>query len=101
MVFDLGRAMRKKEEFKSARLMDFAFRRHARASRLLAQSLGIKPAVAASLVASSSEEAIPLRLSELAGTSAEEARAAFRQFLSIAHAELVAERGDPTPHRLA
>jgi hypothetical protein len=101
MVFDLGRAMRKKQEFESARLMDFAFRRHARASRLLARSLGVDPAIAASLVATVSEDALPHRLAELVGTSAEEADAAFRTFLSIAHAELVAERGDPTPHRLA
>ncbi len=101
MVFDLGRAMRKKEEFESARLMDFEFRRHARASRLLAQSLGIEPAVAATLVATVSEDAIAQRFAELAGTSADEAEAAFRKFLTIAHTELVAERGDPTPHRLA
>ena len=40
MVFDLGKAMRKKEEFESARLMDFDFRQRVRATRLMARALG-------------------------------------------------------------
>lgn len=35
MVFDLGRAFRKKDEFESARLMDFEFRQRSRATKNL------------------------------------------------------------------
>lgn len=41
MVWDLGKAMRKKEEFESARLVDFEFRQRVRATRLIAQKLEI------------------------------------------------------------
>src|SRR5690349_16106879 len=42
MVFDLGKAMRKKEEFESARLADFEFRQRARTFRLMAEKIGHK-----------------------------------------------------------
>ena len=101
MAFDLELAMRKKEEFESARLMDFEFRRRARATRLLARSLGLEEDGAAALVATMSEDAASERLGLLAGVSAEEAAAEYRRCLAIAHAQLVAERGDPSPHPLA
>jgi hypothetical protein len=41
MAWDLGKAMRKKEEFESARLLDFEFRQRARATRLLARAFGL------------------------------------------------------------
>jgi hypothetical protein len=41
MVWDLGKAMQKKEEFESARLMDFEFRQYVRAARLYSRSHGL------------------------------------------------------------
>ena len=41
MAWDLRRALLKKEEFESARLMNFEFRQRARATRLLARELGL------------------------------------------------------------
>lgn len=101
MVFDLGRAMRKKEEFESARLMDFEFRRRARATRALAQRLGFDATIAAELVSALSEDEVLERLAALAGVSADEVRAEYARCVTAAHATLVEERGDPAPHRLA
>jgi hypothetical protein len=101
MVFDLGRAMRKKEEFESARLMDFEFRRRARATRQLAQHFGLDEVVAAELVSTLSEDAVPERIAVLTGTPVEGVRAEYARCVAAAHAKLVEERGDPAPHRMA
>jgi hypothetical protein len=101
MAFDLGRAMRKKEEFESARLMDFEFRRRARATRALAESLGLDAAVAAECVATLNEAATLDRLADLAGVPSATVRAAYARCVAAARAQLTAERGDPSPHRLA
>ena len=100
MVFDLAKAMRKKEEWESARLLDFEFRRRARATRLTAQALGLDDTQAAQVVATTAEADIPDRLASLAGVALQEVAAAYHRNLAAAHAELVSERGDPTPHRL-
>ena len=100
MVFDLAKAMRKKEEWESARLLDFEFRRRARATRLTAQALGLDDTQAAQVVATKAEGDIPERLALLAGADAQEVAAAYHRNLATAHTQLVAERGDPTPHRL-
>ncbi len=100
MVFDLGKAMSKKEEWESARLLDFEFRRRARAARMTAQALGLDEAQAAQVVATTAEAEIPERLASLAGANVQEVAAAYHRNLAVAHIELVAERGDPTPHRL-
>ena len=101
MVFDLGRAMRKKEEFESARLMDFEFRRRARATRMLVQSLGLEEAVANELVATQSEEAATARLASLTQTPLDTVQDDYARCIRRAHAALVEERGDPTPYRMA
>ncbi|TFU05971.1 hypothetical protein EUV02_02820 [Polymorphobacter arshaanensis] len=101
MVFDLGRALRKKEEFESARLVDFEFRRRARATRLLLQAMGRDDAEAAAIVASLGEDAIPAHLAALMQTPVKDVAAEFQKCLVIAHRQLVAEQGDPAPFRLA
>jgi hypothetical protein len=101
MVFDLGAAMRKKAEFESARLMDFDFRRRARAVRLLAAELELDEADALALVAALPEEQIAEAMAARAGRTPDEVAALFGDCLAKAHAMLVVERGDPTPHRLA
>jgi hypothetical protein len=99
--FDLGLAMRRKEEFESARLMDFEFRLRARAARLLASSLGVDQAAASSLVASVPETEVLARLALLASASVDVIRPEYQRCIANARIQLVAERGDPTPHRLA
>jgi hypothetical protein len=100
MVFDLGKAMSKKEEWESARLLDFEFRRRARATRMTAEALGLDEGQAAHVVATTAEADIAGLLAELAGAEPQEVAAAYHRNIATAHAQLVAERGDPTPHRL-
>lgn len=101
MSFDLGRAMRKKGEYESARLDDFAFRCRARATRLLAADLKLGEGFAGRLVATAGEaEALALVAAE-SGRPLEDVEVHYRRHLVDARAALIAERGDPTPHRLA
>ena len=101
MVFDLGRAMRKKAEHETARLLDFEFRRRVRATPMFLAIHHLDETEAAGLVATLAEDAALARLAERAGLSVEQAAEDYRTCLTTAHAQLVAERGDPTPHRLA
>lgn len=103
MVWDLRGAMLKKQEAETARLLDFAFRERARTMRLLAEAIG--PAVAVDdlvgQIALAPDAAI---LEGLAGRLAmppETITALHDRCRATAHAQLVGELGDPTPHRLA
>jgi hypothetical protein len=101
MQFDLGAAMRKKEEFESARLMDFEFIRRARATRLLARSVGLDETETVRQIADCDEAGLIDRLLPLVQIDREALSTAYQRCLARAHAELVAERGDPAPHRMA
>ena len=100
MVFDLGLAMRKKEGFESSRLMQFEFRRRARATRMLVTELGLDEAIAATLVASVPEQAVPAAVAERANMPVEAVAIEYFRCLRVAHQQLVDELGDPTPQRL-
>ncbi|MBM3926982.1 MAG: hypothetical protein FJ335_00765 [Sphingomonadales bacterium] len=100
MVFDLGKAMRSKEEFESRRLLDFEFRRRARATRMAARSLGIDDADAAGIAPVYDEDAIPARLADISGHALADVATLFSDRLRQAHEQLIVECGDPTPHRL-
>lgn len=100
MVWDLGKAMRKKEEFESARLLDFEFRHRARAMRLLAATLGLDEGELARRTVLLSDDEI---LADLAGSGLLDPGAlakTWHQCLADARIDLIAERGDPTPYRL-
>ena len=104
MAFDLQRAMLKKQEVESARLDDFAFRLRARTLRLLALALGqgIDPQALAGEVAVAADEAILERLIvRFPYLDPPALHAAFDRCRAEARAQLVAELGDPSPHRLA
>jgi hypothetical protein len=100
MVFDLGKAMRKKEEFESARLMDFEFRQRVRATRLLARRTGADEAWLVSEIAVHPDEAMLDALAERIAAPREALAAAYRECLTEARRQLIGERGDPSPHRL-
>ncbi|MFM5917083.1 MAG: hypothetical protein ACKOOL_06055 [Novosphingobium sp.] len=100
MAWDLGKAMRKKEEFESARLLDFEFRQRARATRLLARALGIDEAALVSQIAEQDEAGVAVFAASQAGVSRDSVMAEFHRCLAQARKELIAERGDPTPYRL-
>ena len=99
MAFDLGKAMAKKGEFESARLADFEFRQRARTFRLMAEALGEEPGALVGMIAKKDDEGI---LADLvaSGRDAAELDALYRQCSDEARAQLIKERGDPTPHRL-
>lgn len=101
MTFDLGKAMRRKEEHESARLEDFAFRRRVRATRLLAERLDLDPLLVPAWVAGHGEASLIDRLATLSSHRADTVAQLYQDCLASAYRELVAERGDPTPHRLA
>lgn len=92
--------MRKKEEFESARLIDFDFRRRVRAARLLAANLGLDEAIVSDLVATLPEADVLARMADLAGVAETEVSAMYPPLVAQAHRQLVVERGDPTPYRL-
>jgi hypothetical protein len=100
MVWDLGRAMRKKEEFESSRLMDFEFRHRARAFRLLAVELGLDGSALASATVLQDDAALLDRIAIETGRNPEELGQSFARCSAQARSELIAERGDPTPYRL-
>lgn len=97
MVFDLRRALLKKEEVESARLMDFEFRLRARTMRLLAPRLGMAESELLAEVALHDDGGILAGLRP--GNPGIDAQ--FREAREEARRQLVAERGDPTPHKLA
>ncbi len=94
MVFDLRGALLKKAEVESARLDDFEFRLRARTMRLLAPLLGVETDQLVARIAVEPDEAILASLPETARAWYDEARTEARR-------QLIAERGDPTPYKLA
>jgi hypothetical protein len=101
MVWDLGQAMRKKEEFESSRLMDFEFRQRARAAKLLASAIGIESATIVRAVLTHDDARLVDLVATSAGRETIEIGAIFQRCMHEARTQLIAERGDPTPYRLA
>lgn len=100
MVWDLGKAMQKKEEFESARLMDFSFRQRVRATRLFARRLSLDEASLVEAIASLNAEDLLAQVAKQTAQAQSELSDLFNQCLAEARTQLVAERGDPTPYRL-
>jgi hypothetical protein len=101
MTWDLAKAMHRKAEFETARLQDFAFRQRARAVSLLARSQGLDPASIVGEIAEHDDAGMIDLFAEHTGLGRAEMAAAYDAALSQARLQLVAERGDPTPHRMA
>ncbi len=100
MVWDLGKAMQKKEEFESGRLMDFEFRLRVRATRLLAQKLGVDDAALVGEIALRGEKDLLDLVAKQAALSKNDVARIYGQCVGEARQKLIAERGDPTPNRL-
>jgi hypothetical protein len=100
MVFDLRRALLSKEEKESARLMDFEFRQRARSFRLMAEALGVDSAALVQAIALHDDPAILDGLANDLPKSREELGHLYAKCRAQAYQQLVAELGDPTPHRL-
>ncbi len=100
MVFDLGKAMRKKEEFESGRLLDFEFRQRVRATRLLARKLGVDEAALVGEIALRREDDLLALVASQTARSRDDIASVYGQCLGEARRQVIAERGDPTPNRL-
>lgn len=95
MAFDLQKALHKKGEQESARLDDFAFRLRVRTMRELAAAIGADPDTLVRLAVALDDDALARALPP---DATPELVASAR---SRAERALIAERGDPSPHRLA
>lgn len=100
MVWDLGNAMRKKEEFESWRLMDFEFRQRVRATRLLARDLDVDEAALVGEIALRGEDDLLDLIAQQTLRSRKDVAFVYGQCLSEARRQLIAETGDPAPNRL-
>ena len=103
MVWDLRAALLKKGEMESARLMDFDFRLRARTFRLLGEAIdpnGEGAVEAVKLIAKSDDKGALAALANLFPTHEAELPALYERCGREARKQLIAERGDPTPHRL-
>jgi len=100
MAFDLRGALIKKAEYETAKLLDFEFRLRARTARQVAGLLGIDPAIVIARIATHDHDAMIAALA--ADTGLPEADIQHRWWRQEAKLRpmLVAELGDPTPHRL-
>jgi len=102
VAWDLAGAFRKKGEHESARLDDFAFRLRARTMRLLAEMLGLGPDPLVRAIAAKTDDALLADIAALRVDLDRDAlNAAYLRARTEARRALVAERGDPSPHRLA
>lgn len=95
MAFDLQKALHRKGEQESARLDDFAFRLRVRTMRELAADIGADPDALVRLAVGLDDKALEAALPP----EATENRIAAAR--ARAERALIAERGDPRPHRLA
>ena len=101
MAWDLGKAMRKKEEFESARLMDFEFRERARATRLLARAFGLDEDSLVREIATRDGAGLLDMVTAKTGRTRDEVSSEYDRCLAAARKQLIKERGDPTPYRLS
>ena len=100
MIWDLGKALRKKEEFESARLMDFEFRQRARAARLLAKRCGLDETLLVRTIASCDETRFVADVASQSGRDPKDILAQHADCMAEARRQLIVERGDPSPVRL-
>lgn len=101
MTWDLSKAMHLKAEFETARLLDFEFRQRARAVSLLATSCGLDPLSIVGEIAVHDDAGMIELICDRAGLSHAEVTHGYQSALAQARQQLVAERGDPAPHRMA
>lgn len=101
MVWDLRGAMLKKEEMETSRLLDFEFRLRARTMRLLASVCGQDPSELVGQIVMHDDQTILARLAEETGQPVEFVNSRWARCKARARTQLIAERGDPEPHRLA
>ncbi|MET0251235.1 MAG: hypothetical protein ABW203_03565 [Novosphingobium sp.] len=100
MVWDLRAALLRKEEFETARLIDFDFRLRARTFRLLADILDLPRDEWAQKTVLAADDALLDRLAHETGRPREELSRLHRESRERARRRLIETIGDPTPVRL-
>ncbi|WP_395330089.1 hypothetical protein WBP06_16940 [Novosphingobium sp. BL-8H] len=98
MVWDLRRALLRKEEFESGRLTDFEFRETVRTLKLMARAFGADEAPVLDALIEHGFEAALHGFPEMLGEEMREAVSL--RLRKEARQMLTRERGDPTPYRL-
>jgi hypothetical protein len=101
MAWDLRGALLKKAEVESARLADFDFRLRVRTARLLVAQFGLDPGEWAQAAAAQTAPDLLMALAERSGADATDLVRRHAACEAEARRTLVAEIGDPAPHRLA
>jgi len=97
MVFDLGKALLRKEEYESARLTEFEFAEMVRALKALAAELDAPQGPMLGILA---EQGLQRALAHLGQHADRDVEADYLRCRAEARAKLIVERGDPTPVRL-
>ncbi len=100
MVWDLGRAMRKKEEVESGRLMDFEFRQRVRSTRLFSRKLGVDEGSLVGEIALRSDDDLLDLVAEQTSRARDDVATVYAKCLGEARQHMIAEKGVPTPNRL-
>lgn len=100
MLWHLGRAMHKKQEFDCARLIDFEFRLRARTLRLRTGELDLDAADLVGRIAESCDAPILASIAADTDRAIEDVEALYRRLQALARSRRMTERGDPKPHRL-
>jgi len=101
MAWDLRGALLKKAEVESARLADFEFRLRVRTARLLAATLGLAPDEWAQAAVAQTDASLLAAFADHAGLDPATLARRHAECEATARAALIAEIGDPAPHRLA
>lgn len=100
MAFDLRGALIRKAEYETAKLLDFDFRLRVRTARALAAALGLEPDVVVARIATHDHEAMIAALAADTGLEVNDVQHRWWRQEAKLRPVLVAELGDPTPHRL-
>lgn len=98
MVWDLRRALLRKEEFESGRLTDFEFRETVRTLKLMAQAFGADEAAVLEAMIDHGFDAALHGFPAMLGDETRDA--VCLRLRKQARQTLIRERGDPTPYRL-
>lgn len=100
MVWDLRGALLKKGEFETARLAEFAFKHRVRTFRLLAEAIGEDADALARLTVRATDTQMLERMADARPDLAVTLASLHDRCAVEARTQLIAELGDPTPHRL-
>jgi hypothetical protein len=99
--WDLAKALHKKAEVETARLQDFAFHQRARAIGLIARAHGLDPVGLAASLSVCADTRLLHDLAAATGHTPAATAAILAEAMANARRDLIAEQGDPSPHRLA